>query len=208
MPNAVIPNTAPVDLIELGRITAAYGVKGWVKVQPHSAQAAVLLSAHRWWLTPPVSVAAQAAPIATPVARKVVQARPQGAAIVAQWEGVTNRDQAGAWRGWLVHAPRAEFPQLDEGEYYWVDLIGCAVYGHSDSGAERIGVVAEVLDNGAHAVLKVQRQGTTAPGSEPGLLLDADGRPADEVLVPFVHAHVERVDLTERRIDTDWPLDF
>ena len=41
--SAAASNAAPADLIELGRITAAYGIKGWVKVQPHSAQAEVLL---------------------------------------------------------------------------------------------------------------------------------------------------------------------
>ena len=207
MPNAVISNTAPADLIKLGRITASYGVKGWVKVQPHSAHAEVLLSATQWWLTCPVPDVGQVPTPPTPVARQVMQARPQGAAVVAQLAGVTDRTQADALRGWQVHAPRADFPLPNEGEYYWVDLIGCVVYGQGEGEIERMGVVAEVFDNGAHAVLKIHRQQLAGPGGEPQLLLDAKGRPAD-ILVPFVRAHIESVDLTERRINTNWPLNF
>lgn len=208
MPNAVLPKAAPADLVELGRISAAYGVKGWVKLQPHSTQAAVLLSARQWWLTPPLSETSPTAhTAAAPVLRKVVQARHQGATIVAQLEGMTDRDQAAAWRGWRVHVPRTEFPTLNEGEYYWVDLIGCNVYGRGESGLECMGIVTEVLDNGAHAILSVQRQYVAAAGPGSHLLMDTNHRPP-AALVPFVHAHIERVDLDARRIDTNWPRDF
>jgi 16S rRNA processing protein RimM len=38
-------------------------------------------------------------------------------------------------------------------------------------------------------------------------MLDAKGRP-QEVLVPFVGAHVQDVDILKRRIETDWPFDL
>jgi 16S rRNA processing protein RimM len=207
MPNAVIAPTAPADLIELGRITAPYGVKGWVKVQPYSADAEVLLSASQWWLTRRMSEGGQALTAPIPMAYKVLQARSQGAAMVAQLAGVTDRDQAEALRGGRVWAPRADFPPPNEGEYYWIDLIGCTVYGQGAGGAERLGVVAEVLDNGAHPLLRIHRQRAIEPNGELRLWLDAKGRPVD-LLVPFVRSHIERVALTERCIHTNWPLDF
>jgi 16S rRNA processing protein RimM len=51
--------TAPDDLIELGRIISAYGVRGWVKIQPHSAQGTVLRAAPVWWLVAPVAPLAE-----------------------------------------------------------------------------------------------------------------------------------------------------
>lgn len=66
-------------------------------------------------------------------------------------------------------------------------------------------MVDEVLDNGAHAVLKVLRQKVGADGPE--TLLNAKGKPA-EMLVPFVRAHIQAVDLAARRIDSDWPADL
>jgi 16S rRNA processing protein RimM len=205
MPDAATSNAAPTDLIELGRITAAYGVKGWVKVQPHSANAEVLLSASQWWLTRPVPELARGAVASAPVAFKIVQARSQGATVVAQLKGIADRDQAEALRGYTVHAPRGSFPAPEEDEYYWVDLIGCALYTSANGEPALIGVVGEVLDNGAHAVLKVLRQKEGTEGAEP--ILDAKGRPA-EMLVPFVRAHIHAVDLAARRIDSDWPVDL
>lgn len=205
MSDAATSNAAPTDLIELGRITAAYGVKGWVKVQPHSANAEVLLSASQWWLTRPVPELARGAVASAPVAFKIVQSRSQGATVVAQLKGIADRDQAEALRGYSVQAPRGSFPAPEEDEYYWVDLIGCALYTSANGEPALIGVVGEVLDNGAHAVLKVLCQKVGAEGPEP--LLDAKGRPA-EMLVPFVRAHIHAVDLAARRIDSDWPADL
>jgi 16S rRNA processing protein RimM len=208
--------TAPDDLIELGRIISAYGIKGWVKVQPHSAQAEVLRAAPVWWLcspAPPAHLGAKAVsraptspsaawnPMMQPYAVK--QVRPQGATVVADLEGVGDRDIAESMRGYTVHVSRKDFPLAHGDEYYWVDLVGCRVY--SDS--VLIGEVVEVIDNGAHALLRVLRLSIAGAQSEPTPVLDEKGRQLD-VLVPFVAAHVQHVDIVARRIDTDWPLDF
>jgi 16S rRNA processing protein RimM len=210
-----MPIEAPAGLIELGRVAAAYGVKGWIKIQPHSADADVLLSVASdssassppvWWLMRPVTPASsgRAAPAQS---YAVKAARAHGSHIVAQLAGIDDRDQADALRGMSVCMPREAFPAPEEDEYYWVDLIGCTVWGEENGEAVLLGVVDEVLDNGAHALLRVLRQ-RQAPGqAAPEPILDAKGRPV-EVLVPFVQAHVQAVDLAKRRIDSDWPLDF
>ena len=193
--------------MELGRITSAYGVKGWIKVQPHSAQAEVLRSVKQWWLSRPVPEAARGAVAPVPVAYPVVQARAQGSTVVALLAGLSDRDQAEALRGCVVMAARADFPQPGDDEYYWVDLIGCDLYTTADGPAQLLGRVAEVLDNGAHAILRVARLRAGAAGSEAEPVLDAKGRPV-ELLVPFVQAHIQGVDLAARRIDSDWPADY
>lgn len=203
---------APADLVELGRVTAAYGVKGWIKIQPHSAQAEVLRSVKQWWLSRPVPALARSpgapeAAAAGAVSYQVLQARAHGATVVAQLAGVADRDQAEALRGCLVLASRSAFPQPDEGEYYWVDLIGCDFYTAGEAGQPRLfGRVEEVLDNGAHAILRIARV-RVSPEGEAQPMLDAKGR-AVETLVPFVDAHVHTVDISARRIDGDWPDDF
>lgn len=224
MSNAATHAVAPADLVELGRIVAAYGVKGWIKIQPHSADADVLLSvaasakpasapvapAATWWLARPAlpGTSAAASGKSSPAHPYAIRAaRPHGSHIVAQLEGIDDRDQAEALKGMAVYAPRSAFPAPDPDEYYWVDLIGCTLYGDHEGAPVLLGVVDEVLDNGAHAVLKVRRQQLPPQGGDPVPLLDAKGRPVD-VLVPFVQAHVRAVDLANRRIDSDWPLDF
>ena len=204
MSAAAPSNAAPADLIELGRITAAYGIKGWVKVQPHSAQAEVLLTASEWWLTRPVPESARGVVASGPVAYKVLQSVPRAPR---------------SWRSWralpiaIWPKPCADFPcrpragpsPRPKKTNTTVDLIGCALYTNANGEPALIGVVDEVFDNGAHAVLKVlcQREGADGPEA----ILNAKGKPAD-MLVPFVRAHILSVDLAARRIDSDWPLDL
>lgn len=216
----------PDDLIELGRITSAYGIRGWVKVQPHSAQAEVLRAAPVWWLCAPTSPSHLGAKEAVMLAHTVKQVRPQGATVVADLDGVGDRDIAESMRGYTVHVSRKDFPAATSDEYYWIDLVGCMVYSTHD--AVLIGRVLEVIDNGAHALLRVVRldpasletdllpsTASTTPStlaihatqSAPIPVLDEKGQPI-EMLVPFVAAHVQHVDIAARRIDTDWPLDF
>src|SRR5690606_21127350 len=122
--------------------------------------------------------------------------------VVAFRAGITDRDQAQAWKGWTILVPRSAFPALAEGEFYWVDLLGCTVIGKNGQGEDVVlGTVSEVGDNGAHAVLHVARVEAGAP------MLDAKGRQR-ESLIPFVGAHVHGVDLAAKRIDSDWPDDF
>lgn len=227
---------APDDLIELGRIVSAYGVKGWVKVQPHSAQAEVLRAAPVWWLCspapPPVKGTQVAAVVAAMRAYPVKQVRPQGASVVACLTGIDDRDIAEAMRGYTVHVSRKDFPAARTDEFYWVDLVGCMVFGPAgaDSAAVNLtavnltavnpaadaipsaaqmlyGQVSEVVDNGAHALLRVNLLEQTAADAAPTPVLDAKGKQID-ILIPFVSAHVPHVDIVARRIETTWPLDF
>jgi 16S rRNA processing protein RimM len=187
---------APADLIEVGHVVEAYGVRGGLKVQPYSTQPDTLLAAKIWWLRKGKETRRAT----------VVEAKRHGATVAATWAGVADRDQAHAWRGWSVLVPRSDFPAPAEGEFYWVDLIGCELKGLGSEGGSKIvlGKVVEVIDNGAHAILRVERvvpEDTTQP------LLDAKGK-VKEILVPFVDAYVLSVDITSKSIDSDWPADF
>lgn len=187
---------APADLIEVGHVVEAYGVRGGLKVQPYSTQPDTLLAAKVWWLRKGKETRRAT----------VVEAKRHGATVAATWAGVADRDQAHAWRGWSVLVPRSDFPAPAEGEFYWVDLIGCQLLGLGSEGGSKIvlGNVAEVIDNGAHAILRVERvvpEDTTQP------LLDAKGK-VKEILVPFVDAFIRSVDITAKSIDSDWPADF
>ena len=206
-------SSAPDDLVELGRIVSAYGVRGWVKVQPHSSESEVLRAAPVWWLALALAPAAAqgGSGCRTDTLRSfaVRQSRRQGSTVVAELEGIADRDGAEALRSQVVLVCRRYFPPAKRGEYYWVDLIGCQVFGQDDDAQDHqalIGIVDEVLDNGAHALLRVNRCQAVV-GADPVPVLDAKGRPV-EILIPFVAVHVPKVDIAARRIETNWPVDF
>jgi 16S rRNA processing protein RimM len=139
-----VPAQPPADLVELGVLRGAYGVKGWVRVQPHSAQATALRASRHWWLLG----AAGAREV------EVTGVRQQGAALVAKWQGCETPETAEGYRGFRVGVSRAEFPPAGDGEVYWVDLIGMRVVNRS--GVE-LGVVGAVVSSGAQDLLEVRR---------------------------------------------------
>ena len=197
----------PGDLVDLGRIVSAYGVRGWVKIQSFSPDADVLREARQWWLSRPLPPGVQGVSASVPDSVRVQLIRSQGSDLVAQLVDLDDRDQAEALKGHVISVSRALFPAADADEVYWVDLIGCQVFGVDEQGAEvLIGEVFEVLDNGAHGVLKVAVMRPDAAGIL-APVLDTKGRPTD-TLIPYVAAHIQSVDLPGRRITSDWPADF
>lgn len=196
---------APEDLVELGRIISAYGVRGWIKVQPHSSNAQVLLAAKTWWLKAPAPLGESGvSSLAFPSG--VVACRTQGATVVAELAHVRDRDHAESMKGHTVWVSRTEFPAAEDDEFYWVDLIGCQLYGEHNHLPMLIGTVADVTDNGAHAVLRVTRHTADDSGNIVPVLSDK-GKPL-EVLVPFVLAHVHTVDIANKRLDSNWPVEL
>ncbi|RYH46719.1 MAG: ribosome maturation factor RimM [Alcaligenaceae bacterium] len=207
MSSPSLQSGVPGDLVELGRIVSAYGVRGWIKIQPFSPEADVLREARQWWLSRPVPVGGQGVSSSVPYSVKVERVRSQGSDLVAHLVDLDDRDQAEALKGHVISVSRALFPAADDDEVYWVDLIGCQVFGVDEQGAPvLIGEVSEVMDNGAHGVLKV----SVLRADDAGVLLpvlDVKGRPTD-TLIPYVAAHIQSVDLSARRIVSDWPADF
>ncbi len=203
---AFLDEAAPTDLVEVGRVVAAHGVRGWLKIQPYSAQADALLGTSVWWLKAPRSAPKTGTGLPAQGVRVQSRRRHGGQFLAVQVDGITDRNVAESLQGHTIWVSRATFPDAGDDEYYWVDLIGCEVYGAGESGAVLLGRVDQVLDNGAHALLQVAR-GAVDEGGVFRPQTDSGGR-AQHVLVPFVAAHVQHVDLQARRIDSDWPVDF
>lgn len=188
----------PADAIEVGRVIGAFGIKGWIRVQPFSADPKALFSSRRWFIQPPERTSQQSGPKASavlPPLLRITQAKDQGDDVVASAQEVPDRNAAEAMKGARIFISRSSFPTAGDGEYYWIDLIGLRVVNRA---AEVLGTVTDLLDTGAHSVLRVQR-----PGAAPGAPLDER-----EVLIPFVAAYVDDVNLAERRITVDWGLDY
>jgi 16S rRNA processing protein RimM len=181
----------PTDAVEVGRVIGAWGVKGGIKVKAFAAAPQALFSTKRWYLAAPEIPGPRpaAAPIAYPLLLRVTQAREQADSVVATVQDIADRDAAEALKGARVFVPRGSFPTPDEGEFYWVDLIGMAVANRE---GVRLGAVAGLIETGPHCVLRIQPEAADAA----------------EVLVPFVDAYVDSVDQAGRLITVDWQADY
>jgi 16S rRNA processing protein RimM len=179
--------TWPDDLVQVGHILDAWGVKGWFKVQAYSNQADALFAAKRWFLK-------GTGPKPGQRVLKVLSMREHGEGLVANADGVVDRNGAEALRGFEVWISRADFPRAGDGEYYWVDLIGLDVVNRE---GQALGRVIGLIDTGPHAVLRILPPGIEEPA-----------KPDQEKLIPFVGAFVDDVSLEARQIRVDWGVDF
>lgn len=130
------------ELVVMGYVSGAFGIRGWVKIHADTEHADSLFDYPVWW-----------------VGRDGVwkeyrfeDGAVQPKALVAKLEGVADRDIAESLRGSQIAIPRAEMPEPDEDEYYWTDLIGLAVVNKS---GVSLGKVTRLMETGAHDVLAV-----------------------------------------------------
>ncbi len=194
-PDDVIESSSafPEDAIEVGRVLDAWGIKGWLKILSHSADAQALFSSRRWFLKPSEK-ALPGKPHVVPPVLKILSVRDHADGIVAQAEGITDRNGAEALKGARIFVSRSTFPDAGEDEYYWVDLIGMSVINKD---GRTLGEVTDLIDTGPHCVLRIVPAGMTAPV-----------KPDEEILIPFVNAFVGTVDKAAKTIAVDWDTDY
>ncbi|WP_417283283.1 ribosome maturation factor RimM [Comamonas sp.] len=184
---ALEATTLPADAVEVGRIADAWGIKGWFKVMAFSSDPEALFAAKEWFLLPAEKGAKQ---FTGTVLLPVKQARVHSDTIVATSPVVEDRNTAEALRGARVFVAREHFPKTDDGEYYWVDLLGLSVVNRE---GVALGVVRDLLSTGPQTVLI--------------LGYEQDGK-EQERLIPFVDAYVDSVDLPGKTIVADWQTDY
>ena len=182
------------DLIVVARIGVAYGIKGWVKIHPFSHSPDALQNARRWWIAPYI-------PEQKNENTSWQQVKPKGFkphtdVWVGTCEGWIDRTYAEQFKGWQVAVSRSEFPQTDEDEFYWVDLLDAQVV--NQEGAV-LGVVTELFENAAHTVMHVVSQTSASTNTAKSA----------EYLIPFVSAFVGQVDVQSipKTIAVVWDVD-
>jgi 16S rRNA processing protein RimM len=187
LPAEIEPAELPADAIEVGRIADAWGIKGWFKVLPHSADPQALFSSTRWYLQP----SEKGPPVFTgTVLLRVRETKEHSDSVVARADGVEDRSGAEALRGARIFIPRSSFPTAQEDEFYWVDLLGLEVFNREGL---RLGVVKDLMATGPQTVLVLEYE---------------EGERKLERMLPFVAAYVDGVDLAGRRINVDWQADY
>jgi len=130
-------------MVVMGRIVAAQGLLGWVKVQAFTQHLDTLIDYDTW----------QMGNDAHPWREfKVLECKPHTKVLVAKLDGINDRTAAENCKGLLIAVPRSSLPKESGDEYYWSDLIGLTVVNLE---GEQLGVVDNLLDMGANDILCV-----------------------------------------------------
>jgi len=135
------------DLICVGAIAGAYGVRGEVRVKSYCA-APEDIETYRPLYTEDGSRTFNLA--------LLHQVKNGFAARIAE---ITTKEEADELRGLSLFAARDQLPSLPDDEFYHADLIGLEVY---DTGGTLLGRVKTVQNHGADDLLELQLQGTSA----------------------------------------------
>lgn len=106
--------------------------------------------------------------------------KPHSKMILVAFEGVSTREEARRLVGSEILVEQHRFPKLENGSYYWFELIGLAVYS---TDGRYLGRLEAVMPTGSNDVYVVKNPAAPA-GSK-------------EVLIPALESVVVEIDLAD-----------
>jgi 16S rRNA processing protein RimM len=196
MPEMNKPNVLPVDRMKVGELRAAYGLQGWLWLYSDTDPISNIFGYQPWWVETRTGWKQM----------EVKRWRTQGKGLVVSLAGVLDRNDADLMMGATVWVDRRVLPAAPVNEYYWSDLVGLQVYAYepndSDDTADDaklaapvfLGAIHELFETGANDVIVVR----PVAGS-----IDQVER-----LIPWHKDIIRHIDMTARRMDVSWGLDY
>lgn len=191
---AAADKTAPQQA-QVGHVSGAFGVKGWVKIHSETAPAEKIFEYQPWQL-----VDRKGRLIKNHEQVEVEQWQRSGKNLVARLPGSQSRNDAELLKGACIMVPTSRFEPLQAGEYYWYQLEGLDVYATRRDGEELpqpvlLGRVERLMETGANDVMVV--------------VATAESLDSKDRCIPWlVGPYVLEVDLAGQRLEVDWDPEF
>ncbi|AFY39825.1 16S rRNA processing protein RimM [[Leptolyngbya] sp. PCC 7376] len=165
------------EWIVIGKVVAAQGLKGEIRVNPSTDFPERFEVAGQRWLRMPNQ---------SPESVELERGRrvPGKNIFVVKFEHVVDRNHAETLRGAEILVRAGDRPELEEGEYHVSDLIGLNVLDVDTK--EKLGIVSDIYSAGQD-------------------LLEVTDANKQKHLVPFVKEIVPVVDLVEQQLEVNAP---
>ena len=130
------------QVVLVGEIIGSHGLKGWVQVFSYTRPAEKILTYSPWQLADET------------LSEEVLisSSRVAGKKILVLFEEFVSRNQADLLRARKVFIDKSQMPKLEEGDFYWNELVGMQV--KSTEGIF-LGNVETLIETGANDVLVV-----------------------------------------------------
>ncbi len=164
--------------LPVGKIVGAHGVKGNLKVHSYAESVSVFKPGS-------LLLVIHAGKIEKHFAIK--WAKPHGKSILLSFKGIEDRNTAKTLVGAELFIERIALPELEEGVYYWVDIIGLSVFTTDD---QYIGHVESIMPTGSNDVYIVKNR--TKDDST-------------EILIPAIESVVLEIDFENKLIRVELP---
>jgi len=173
------------NLLNVGRITSVFGIKGWVKVHSQTEPPENIFDYQPWYLKTSHGV--------KPI--ELGEWRAHGKGFVAQVVGIDDRNAAELLCPVDIAVEKDLLVDLEDGEFYWHQLEGLRVISQFSDQSYDLGTVKKILPTGANDVLVVF-------GDERSI----DQR---ERLIPYVpDQFVTDINIAEGIITVEWDPEF
>ena len=130
--------------VAIGKVLKPWGLKGAVKIRSYAE------SPESFSRISELRVQGKDGPIVL----SLEDVRKQKKAVLLKFKGRDRIEDVEDLVGLTLYLHKKDLPQLEEGEYYWHELIGMEVW--TDSG-KPIGTLEKILDTGNHDVYVVRR---------------------------------------------------
>jgi len=164
------------DWVVIGRFGRPHGIKGFITVVSFTEPRDNILRYKDWY----AHINQQWQPLT------LLRLEMNNKFILAHVEGYLERDEAARLTNVDIAIKREQLPELEQGEYYWHQLVGMQVV---DSKGTVLGTVSDIMPTGSNDVLVVM-------GEKRHLIPYLPGR------------HVIDINNSQRIITVDWDADF
>ncbi len=154
-------------LFPIGRVVRPHGVKGKVKVEYYGVDLQGLSLFRQIFFEDEKG---------KPEAYEVLEAIPQPPRLILRLKGIEKIEEAESLTGREIFVEREALRELEEGEYYWMDILGIEVETQE---GKRIGKVKEIFPTGANDVYVVEGK-------------------RGEILLPATEEVIQSIDIKKR----------
>ena len=162
------------EVVLVGKIVGAHGVKGTSKISVYVESLTIFK---------PDTALLVCSPDGSENSYEIDWVKPHSRGALLALKDVTSREQAKTLVGSGLYIQRAGLPKLEDGAYYWFDLIGLKVYTSDD---QYLGRLDSIIETGANDVYVVNK----------------DDR---EILIPALKSVVRSIDIESRIIRVELP---
>jgi len=132
------------NLFPIGRVVKPHGVKGKMKVEYFGEDL------HRFFSYREIFIENEKSGLES---YEILEVIPQSPRLIVRLKGIEKIEEIEPLIGKKILIQKEALPELEEGEYYWVDLLGIKVETQE---GKRIGKVKEIFPTGAHDVYVVE----------------------------------------------------
>ncbi|WWO97252.1 MAG: ribosome maturation factor RimM [Candidatus Dasytiphilus stammeri] len=163
----------------LGKIGSAYGVRGWIKLISFTQNKKNIFFYQPWFIINEYYCNQW-----IKIELEKWYEKPHG--FIIKLKGINDREKAKKFNNYDIMIESSQLPTLEEGEYYWKDIIGCVII---TADGNQLGKVVRLFSTISYDIMVVK----------------VNRYKIKEILIPFIkNKVVSKINLISKFISITW----